>query len=367
MSVAQGTLVQVRRCIVGFCAVAAALGATPAAASLKTFSVPADPGRIVRGADGAVWFTINGGVARLTAAGQSRAIALPGVRRLEVLGIAAAPDGAMWATESTGRVARIGPEGRVTELTPPLLGLPTGVAVGPDGAMWFTDSLVGRITRVGAGDELLETALAPVTGSLYRRDPAAPTELLTGPDGALWFLELSPGRLGRMNPAEAPTFLGFPSGAATYPTALAVGPDGALWITEAGANRIARVTTDGVVREFQIPSPAAEPRAIAQGSDGAMWFTEYGADRLGRVDMSGRMTEYELPPGAAPYGVTAGPDGAVWFTMRGLNKIGRMTTDTVAMSTSRASSTRSLAKSRRLAGQKHKQSPRSLGSRHAVA
>jgi virginiamycin B lyase len=376
MSAVKGSPINARRHIAVLCVLFGVLGTTSASASLRAFTAPVDPGRIVRGADGALWFTINGGVATLTAAGQPRSIQLPGALRLEVLGITAAPDGAVWATESTGPVARIGPDGRVTE-TPPTGGMPTGIAVGPDGAVWFTDSLRGRVTRVGDGDSiletapasnaLLETALPSVLGSFSRMDPASPTELLTGPDRALWFLELSPGRVGRMNPAEAPTFVGLPAGAAAYPTALAVGQDGALWITEAGANQIARLTTDGVVREFQIPSPGAEPRAIAQGADGAMWFTEYGTDRLGRVDMSGHVTEYQLPSGAAPYGITAGADGAMWFTMRGLNKIGRMTTDTVAMSAGRARCTRSTSKPRRTPPARRYSSPSARPIRASVS
>src|SRR5579871_60529 len=68
------------------------------------------------------------------------------------------------------------------------------------------------------------------------------------------------------------------------PTAIVAGRDGALWFTETGGNRIGRITTDGAVREFAIPTPRSGPEGIAVGPDGAIWFTEAYADALGRLD-----------------------------------------------------------------------------------
>jgi virginiamycin B lyase len=307
---------------------AASLAAIPtvasAAAAPSSFSVPEAPGQIVRAPDGTMWFTTQGGIAQISASGSVRSITLPGSQERDVIGIAIGPDGAVWATEATGLIARVGADRRPLELTPPTLGVPAGIGIGPDGAVWFTDSATGFVTRVDANAAFsVVTSLTLVTGQDHRVDPPAPTYFVLH-DGAMWFLQLSAGRVGRLTSAATASFVQLPSGPRSYPTAIATGPDGALWITEAGTNRVARVTTSGAVSEFRIPSADSEPRAIVKGPDNAMWFTEYGADRLARIDMAGRITEYPLPAGAAPYGLVVGPGNAIWYTMAGQAKIGRM-------------------------------------------
>lgn len=114
------------------------------------------------------------------------------------------------------------------------------------------------------------------------------------------------------------------------PTAIVAGRDGALWFTETGGDRIGRITTDGAVREFAIPTPRSGSAGIAVGPDGAIWFTEaYGA-ALGRLDpATGRIAEYPVPdlygqPGA----LAVGGDGALYFTQNGSGSIGRFTPST---------------------------------------
>ena len=63
------------------------------------------------------------------------------------------------------------------------------------------------------------------------------------------------------------------------PAGIAVGPGEDLWFTDDGTNvkghnLVGRMTPDGEVQEFPIPSVNAEPAAIVMGADGAMWFTE---------------------------------------------------------------------------------------------
>ena len=59
--------------------------------------------------------------------------------------------------------------------------------------------------------------------------------------------------------------------------------DGALWFSQAGGNRVARMTLDGEVTEFPIPSADSQPRAMALHPDGSIWFVETGANALGRI------------------------------------------------------------------------------------
>ena len=104
--------------------------------------------------------------------------------------------------------------------------------------------------------------------------------------------------------------------------------DGALWFSEAAGDRIGRMTVDGKVTEFPIPSHDSQPRAMVTHPDGSIWFVETSTNALGRVDRDGRITEHKVPtPNASLRGVTVGADGDLWYTANFANKIGRMAPD----------------------------------------
>jgi virginiamycin B lyase len=130
----------------------------------------------------------------------------------------------------------------------------------------------------------------------------------------------------------------------SFPGGLAVGGDKAIWFYESGANKIGRITVDGHITEYPIPTAnSALPRQgfVGSGPDGAIWFTESAANKLGRISPDGKISEYPIPSAAAlkdpasgktvntsfPIAVVTGPDGAVWFNERNTNKIGRITLD----------------------------------------
>jgi hypothetical protein len=68
---------------------------------------------------------------------------------------------------------------------------------------------------------------------------------------------------------------------------IAAGPDGNLWFTERKANKIGRITPQGVIAEFPVPTADSEPAAICVGPDGNIWFTESKAAKVGRLVLSG--------------------------------------------------------------------------------
>ena len=108
------------------------------------------------------------------------------------------------------------------------------------------------------------------------------------------------------------------------PVGITVGPFGNLWFTESEVDRIGRLDSDGMITEFQIPTPPNRPGLITMGGDGNLWFTEVDGGAIGRITPQGVITEFPLPsPFSRPIGITAGPDGNVWFTE--LGKIGRIT------------------------------------------
>jgi streptogramin lyase len=101
------------------------------------------------------------------------------------------------------------------------------------------------------------------------------------------------------------------------PFRITAGPDGNVWFTEYFGPGIGRITPDGVITEFRIPSSPARPLQITTGPDGNLWFTESArsANRIGRVTPSGSFTEFLIPTAACNAdGIATGPDGALWFT-----------------------------------------------------
>ena len=172
-----------------------------------------------------------------------------------------------------------------------------------------------------AGQTLTEFPLAVAAG---------PVGITAGPDGNVWFTEYRHERnaIGRITPDGVITEFRIPTEVA-HPLGITTGPDGNLWFTESsftdGKSQIAFITTSGEISEFLLLGDAY-PHSIVAGPDGAMWFTEEGRNAIGRITTSGVITEFPLGFHAGPAGITAGPDGALWFAERYANQIGRITT-----------------------------------------
>jgi len=108
------------------------------------------------------------------------------------------------------------------------------------------------------------------------------------------------------------------------PRALAAGPDGNVWFSEFKASKIGRITPAGAITEFDLPRPNSGPGDITAGADGAMWFVELSGrmdglmpdgNRVGRITLEGVVTEYAIPSkGGSPINIAVGPDRNVWYT-----------------------------------------------------
>ena len=56
------------------------------------------------------------------------------------------------------------------------------------------------------------------------------------------------------------------------------------------------------INEYTLPMKKSGPYGITVGHDGAIWFTENGGNRIGRISLDGKITEYAVPtldPGGA--------------------------------------------------------------------
>ena len=200
----------------------------------------------------------------------------------------------------------------------------------------ITDAIMGvlQAARLASGPHFVEYDV-PTPDS-------RPGGIVVGPDGYLWFIESIGNNLGRISPDGQVMEFPIPTPNANLPSQafVGIGPDGMVWFTESAANRIGRITPGGEITEFDIPSAALHqdpalgavrtsfPIAITGGPDGAVWFNERETNRIGRMTLDGRFTEFPVPDGVgALVGLTSGPDGALWFVANSPGHIGRITTD----------------------------------------
>jgi virginiamycin B lyase len=265
------------------------------------------PFLITLGPDGAMWFAEDAGrIGRLSITGVFAQYSVPA----RPFGIAAGSDGALWFTDSDRVVGRVTTQGKVTLFSLGSgVGDPTGITPGPDGALWFAAPTgIGRITTSGH-----VTTFPQALASFG---------ITTGPDGALWYSGGS--GIGRLTTSGTVT---------TYPIRgqfvryVANGPDGKIWFTQSRGcqpDLVGKISTTGRVRQYEALR-CSVPTDIALGPDGALWYTEARYNHIARITVDGRITRYPVPTAnAVPYGIAAGPDGAMWFTETRGVKIGRI-------------------------------------------
>jgi streptogramin lyase len=232
-------------------------------------------------------------------------------------GITAGPDGNLWFTELTGKIARLTSDGVLAEFAIPPGIVAGGITVGKDGDLWFTDG--SGIGRLRPTDGTITTFTLP--GNV------APGDITAGSDGTIWFTEgtsfTEGNKVGRLSPTgdfrefSVATIGGGPVG-------ITPGPDGNVWFTEwdvptvpdweSRHDKIARITPAGVITEFTLPTVHSGPIGITTGPDGNLWFAE-GSGSIGRITPEGTITEFKIPTDhVRPVDITVDRDGNIWFT-----------------------------------------------------
>jgi virginiamycin B lyase len=279
-----------------------------------------DPGPLVSGPDGALWFTWEKGVGRLALDGTVRLHRIAGVGYLSDL--TAGRDGALWLADvQRHQVGRFTLDGKVS-----LLAVQDGtqqglaaIATGSDGALWIANSDAGRIERLEP-DGVARFA-ADVTGGVTGPDRPSPRAILPV-DGDVWFaaVNLGIGRLGvggEIQIVDRTFELGLSE-------SLAAGPDGSVWAASFLSDQIVHLNADGVLGRAR----ASTTGAVVVAEDGTPWFghsrglLRLGArslrrqlfrDPFGRTSDCGR-DESQL---AFPAGMAFSRDGALWASDSG--------------------------------------------------
>lgn len=201
---------------------------------------------------------------------------------------------------------------------------PTALVSGPDGNLWFAGvrylsggfaDVLGKVTPQG---QVSEFELGTHSANLGLSDIAV------GPDGNLWFTEGGRAKVGRITTAGLVTEFDLPSGASS-PNSITAGPDGNLWFTLEWQGNIGRITPAGEVTLFPLANRGAT--GIVAGPDGGLWIAQLSSARITRVGTDGAETSFPLPEFTGrPGKIVAGPDGALWFGKLGQSGLGRITT-----------------------------------------
>ena len=272
--------------------------------------------------------------------------------------IALATDGNLWFTESfvndqsvtTHNVARITPDGTITEFVVCDFCFPSEIVQGSDGILYFTknDAPLGRITTEGvvlpdAGERFsfngsgVDAHADDIwtadfnNHSVWRYDiptgnftqfptptpGSTPLDVAVDATGIVWFTEAN-GQIGRLDPATG-VITEFP--VAGFPRQIDIATDGAVWWTE-------RFTPQAVGRldpatgQAQLFPVSGGPEGIAPAAGGEMWFTQSTAGTVSRIGATG-VVEFtsKAIKDSDPFGITVAADGDPWFTMLSADKI----------------------------------------------
>jgi virginiamycin B lyase len=266
--------------------------------------------------------------------------------------LTAGPDGNVWVALQD-RVAKVAPDGTVTEYDPQKVTFPTGIATGPDGNLWVTQS--NGVARFSPADPLAAESFQVAAIS----DPRA---IVTGPDGNLW--TASGDQVVKIPPGNPTAFTAYPVTGLSA-RGIASGGDGSLWVADFGGQRVLSVTTAGATTPYDVgggvqevaaglgnqiayANPGASPHhvgrivpggtpektdvgttdpfGIAFGPDGAYWFAEFATSSIGRMTVDGQVTRLTgLEPGSGPRYLTAGPGNTLWVSLQTSNEILRIT------------------------------------------
>ena len=190
--------------------------------------------------------------------------------------IARGSDGNMWFSEHTGnRMGRIAPDGTIAEFPIPTPNsMPRAIALGSDGNIWFGEFAGGKIGRVTPKGVITEF---PIPDTRQRPEGACRRARRQCLVLGVQCQQDRPDHAGRTDhrirsaAAERRPWRHHGGRRRQHVVRRARRADGR---PQADGNRVGRITMDGKVTEFPIPSQTGSPINIAVGPDRNIWFTK---------------------------------------------------------------------------------------------
>lgn len=301
--------------------VAAPASAAPAVAG--EFAIPngVDSNNdIVQGPDGNMWVTTNttNGVARITPDGVVTEFTLPN----QSFGIEAGPDGNLWVSTAIGviKVPPANPAGR-TVYDVGLSGGGRGIVAGPDGRMWVAGA--GQLVSFSPADPEGTDVSTAIAGLDARG-------MSVGSDGLLWIADNS-GRVISATAAPVPTVTPYDIQVAAAGGAQDVaggGPNGqvAYAAPTTDPQTVGRITPGGLAEMTELT--ASDPFGVVFAPDGAYWVARSQTNDLLRMTPDGQTTTlsgFAPSGGVGPRKIATGPNNTLWVTLDMPDKVAKVT------------------------------------------
>lgn len=288
--------------------------------TIKEFDVsPYLPESITAGPDGNVWLTDAGdAILKVTPSGSMTSFPLGGttLNPHSPGSITLGPDENLWFSEANSGLAKITPAGQVTTYSPFAAigyGSVNSIVTGPGDLLW---------AGIGSGTIAEISSDASTATGFTMSTYAYPESLTKGPSGSLLFTEVTANNIGFVSSAGVITEFATADGAPSW--GITLGPDGNIWYSQP-SNIIKATTSGSILARYAI---SAKGGAIINGPDGNLWFLEPYGNTIGRVTPQGTVTEFPVPtsyasqPQPAVVGITVGPDGNIWFGEQVNHKVG---------------------------------------------
>jgi virginiamycin B lyase len=289
--------------------IAAPLSADLGGITTTPINLPAKVYAATVGPDGNVWIlTDQGKLGKLTPAGAYTEFPLQ--FGTSVFSLTSGIDGNLWIPGPNGHVERVTTSGVVTDFAvAPNFYFPYPAVSGADGAIWF----YGNQRPSAGGSNTWKLGRIDIYGQFTTYDLGISDlsgsgdflrSLVSGGDGSLWFIDETKNQVIKFSLVTKSIAGRFPipSASSGSDDQMVLGWDGNVWFTR--GTSIDRVTPDGTIMEFHVPS-GGKPAAILMAGDGNIWFTEPDSGVLGQLVMSsitsgGSATFNESAAGIAP-------------------------------------------------------------------
>lgn len=116
---------------------------------------------------------------------------------------------------------------------------------------------------------------------------------------------------------------------ASGPSGLAVAPDGSIFVTELFGNKLAHLDArKHSIEEYPIPTPDAWPTGLSLRADGSVWFNCTKSNRIAWLTVEGLVRELPIPTNQTrSTGMVTDQNGDIWIAERDADKIGRLRLD----------------------------------------